>query len=120
MLEPLFLSEYKTYDIVFCQNVDLFLSQRQAREAQLERTIQGLNAALVVSRSNSEIRGTTGSDLDGSSGDFLRQISHLEARISALELDLHTANSHLAMEKERVSQFSKTTILTIVELLSVL
>mmetsp|Transcript_6587 Transcript_6587/g.16227 ORF Transcript_6587/g.16227 Transcript_6587/m.16227 type:complete len:779 (-) Transcript_6587:239-2575(-) len=77
------------------------IHHRQARESQLERTIQDLNAALVVSRGDSRLTGTNSSDCKGGSDDPLRGKSHLEARISALELDLRTTNSHLAIEKER-------------------
>ena len=98
----------KGHDIVSHQNVNHILFQRQARESQLEQTIQDLNAALVVSRSASRLTGT---DRDGGSDDPQPANSHLEARISALELDLQTANSHLAIEKEKVSSFSMTSIL---------
>lgn len=77
------------------------IHHRQARESQLERTIQDLNAALVVSRGDSRLTGTNSSDCKGGSDDPLRGKSYLEARISALELDLRTTNSHLAIEKER-------------------
>lgn len=77
------------------------IGHRQARESQLERTIQDLNAALVVSHSNTRVPGNNGTVCEGGSDDPLRGSSHLEARIDALALDLRTANSHLAIEKER-------------------
>ena len=40
---------------------------------------------------------------DVESEDLMRGDSQLAARICAMETDLQTANSHLAMEKERVS-----------------
>jgi hypothetical protein len=76
---------------------------RQARESQLERTIQDLNAALVLSRGNGRLTGKNSSGCEGGSNDHLRGNGHLEARINVLGSDLQTANSHLAIEKERVS-----------------
>jgi len=77
------------------------IGHRQARESQLERTIQDLNAALVVSRSKARPPGNNNSACDGVTDHSVRGNSHLEARIDALELNLQTANSHLAIEKER-------------------
>jgi len=77
------------------------IGHRQARESQLERTIQDLNAALVVSRGNRRLSGNNSPGCDGGFDDPLRGNSYLEARISALESNLQTANSHLAIEKER-------------------
>eukprot|EP00536_Pseudo-nitzschia_multiseries_P011207 jgi/Psemu1/307999/fgenesh1_kg.370_\ len=72
------------------------ISQRQTRESELERTIQELNAALVVSS-----QANVDEDAPGNAG---TNHSHLKARISALETDLQAANSQLAMEREQVSQ----------------
>mmetsp|Transcript_19145 Transcript_19145/g.53313 ORF Transcript_19145/g.53313 Transcript_19145/m.53313 type:complete len:785 (+) Transcript_19145:143-2497(+) len=69
------------------------ISQRQARESELERTVQELNAALAVS---SQVK--IDSDAPRSAG---TNNSHLQARISALEIDLQAANSQLAMEREQ-------------------
>mmetsp|Transcript_840 Transcript_840/g.1786 ORF Transcript_840/g.1786 Transcript_840/m.1786 type:complete len:785 (-) Transcript_840:73-2427(-) len=69
------------------------ISQRQARESELERTVQELNAALVVS---SQVK--IDCDAPRSAG---TNNSHLQARISALEIDLQAANSQLAMEREQ-------------------
>lgn len=77
------------------------ISHRQARESQLERTIQDLNAALVESRGNPQSTIPSGLSGDGDFDHALRGNNHLEARISALESDLETASSHLAIEKER-------------------
>jgi len=77
------------------------IGHRQARESQLERTIQDLNAALVLSRGNGQHSGNDTSGRDGSATDSLRGNSHLQARISALESDLQASNSNLAIEKER-------------------
>jgi len=75
------------------------ISQRQARESELERTVQELNAALVASNDKDRLSGSSlggGSD-NASSGSN----PYSEARISALEMDLQNANSQLAMEKEQ-------------------
>ena len=66
----------------------------QAREAELERTVQDLNAALVASRGSDRSNSITGDNTiaDASNG----------SRVKALEADLETANSHLALERERV------------------
>ena len=67
----------------------------QAREAELEQTVQELNAALVASRGNDRLSS------NGSGGSAIGDAS-VEARVKALEVDLDTANSHLALERERV------------------
>ena len=67
----------------------------QAREAELERTVQDLNAALVATRG-------TASDSNASGGNATGDVS-LQSRVQSLEADLETANSYLALEKERVS-----------------
>uniref|UniRef100_A0A448Z5I5 Golgin-84 n=1 Tax=Pseudo-nitzschia multistriata TaxID=183589 RepID=A0A448Z5I5_9STRA len=69
------------------------ITQRQARESELERTVQELNAALVVS-SQGKVDEETPSRVGGND-------SLLEARISALEMDLQAANSNLAIEREQ-------------------
>lgn len=71
------------------------ISQRQAREAELERTIHQLNSALAA-RANKD--GTLPSQVSdkASAGD-----SSLMARIEALERDLNASHSQLALEKER-------------------
>jgi len=76
------------------------IGHRQSRESELERTIQELNAALVVSRGTGRLsHGGRSGDVE--SEDLMRGDSQLAARICAMETDLQTANSHLAMEKER-------------------
>ncbi|KAG7374488.1 hypothetical protein IV203_013583 [Nitzschia inconspicua] len=73
------------------------ISQRQAREAELEQTIQDLNAALVASRNGGVSAGLV-SNLDGSS-----QIGNTkDSSVKVLEMELETANSHLALERERI------------------
>ncbi|KAG7349339.1 golgin subfamily A member 5 [Nitzschia inconspicua] len=73
------------------------ISQRQAREAELEQTIQDLNAALVASRNGGVSAGMV-SNLDGSS-----QIGNTkDSSVKVLEMELETANSHLALERERI------------------
>lgn len=62
----------------------------------------------MQSRGDGQPLSSQNSDNDGLSKDSLRENSHLEARIIALQSDLETANSHLAIEKERVSQNAKT------------
>mmetsp|Transcript_6492 Transcript_6492/g.13791 ORF Transcript_6492/g.13791 Transcript_6492/m.13791 type:complete len:814 (+) Transcript_6492:83-2524(+) len=69
------------------------ISQRQARESELERTVQELNAALVVSS-----QSNTNDDSPYRAG---ANNTHLKARISALEMDLQTTNSQLVMEREQ-------------------
>lgn len=68
----------------------------QTREAELERTIQELNAALV-SKSNGRVG--SGSGIRENEGS---QEASLRARIEVLEGDLRTTNSQLTLEKERV------------------
>lgn len=78
-------------DVALSQHC-LQIRQRQARESQLERTIQDLNTALVVSRGNARppaVQSTSGST------------SSLEARFNALEMDLQTANAALVMKREQ-------------------
>lgn len=70
----------------------------------MERTIQDLNSALVESRGDGQPSGVKKLDNGGLSKDLVREQNHLEARIISLQSDLETANSHLAIEKERVSQ----------------
>lgn len=72
----------------------------QARESELERTVQELNAALVVS--------SRGKDENHNPGKADNSNTLLEARISALEADLEAANSQLVMEREQVSCFLTT------------
>ena len=58
-----------------------------------------------MSRGNGRLSGSSlgggGGGGDASSGTN----THFEARILALEMDLQTANSQLAMEREQVSSF---------------
>jgi len=75
------------------------ISQRQARESELERTVQELNAALVASRDNDRSSGTCIGRGGNNASSGANPYS--EARISALEMDLQNANSQLAMEKEQ-------------------
>jgi hypothetical protein len=67
----------------------------------LERTVQELNAALVMSRNGGSVNRLSS---DGSSVvDETNGSMSVEPRIIALQMDLDTANSHLALERERVS-----------------
>ena len=70
------------------------ISQRQAREAELERTIQELNAALVSRGSSGSLASTGRNGIGG--GDAVS-----DARVATLQSDLENANSQLAMERER-------------------
>ena len=74
------------------------ISHRQARESELERTIQELNAALVAKtrqgQSNSMDKKTSDSSTDQSS-----------AKLANVQHELDTAVAHLALERERVRFF---------------
>jgi chromosome segregation ATPase len=78
------------------------ISHRQARETELERTIQELNAALVAkTRQNTRsLSNTKGDKKSDSSND-----NSLRARIDTLQSELETAVAHLALEREKVSFF---------------
>ncbi|OEU07922.1 hypothetical protein FRACYDRAFT_250547 [Fragilariopsis cylindrus CCMP1102] len=82
------------------------ISQRQARESQLERTVQELNAALVSSRNNTRLSGSSSLGDNASSSGSNNAYSEA-ARISALEMDLQDANSNLDMEKEQLREYDK-------------
>mmetsp|Transcript_56472 Transcript_56472/g.137061 ORF Transcript_56472/g.137061 Transcript_56472/m.137061 type:complete len:866 (-) Transcript_56472:2888-5485(-) len=70
------------------------ISQRQAREAELERTVQELNAALVSRGSSGSLASTGRNGVGGGDG-----VS--DARIATLQSDLEIAHSQLGMERER-------------------
>lgn len=72
----------------------------QAREAELEQTIQELNAALVASRKICGVAGRGSSHVIGDGSNEAE--GNTNARLKVLEMDLETANSHLALERERV------------------
>ena len=71
------------------------------REAELERTVQELGAALVVAK-NRGSPGSSSAGTDGKTAEGGNEPAVLRARIDALELDLETANAHLSLERERV------------------
>ena len=74
---------------------------QKAREAELERQVQDLNAALVVTRnrlSGTSTLANARTDALGASTD-----TAYRARVEVLQTDLETANAHLALERERVS-----------------
>jgi chromosome segregation ATPase len=80
------------------------ISQRQAREAELERSIQDLGAALVVARNRAtKVSSSFSEDSIGENAAASNDVSVLRARIDALECDVETANAHLKLERERVS-----------------
>lgn len=72
------------------------MSQRQAREAELERTIQELNSALVTRGSSGSLGSSSSLAAGGADGG-----DAFSAKIATLQIDLETANSQLAMERER-------------------
>jgi len=74
------------------------ISQRQAREAELERTIQELNAALVA---KSRSRAAPQSLVSDNGMSEEREESSLSIRIDTLQSDCDTAMAHLALEKEK-------------------
>lgn len=76
--------------------LSLFSCCGQAREAELEQTIQELNAALVSSRNSGLVVGMV------SNGTRMNENVSSDARIRGLQMELETANSHLASERERV------------------
>eukprot|EP00934_Nitzschia_sp_Nitz4_P001069 Nitzschia sp. Nitz4//scaffold22_size323478//119997//122571//NITZ4_000523-RA/size323478-augustus-gene-0.196-mRNA-1//1//CDS//3329542983//1069//frame0 len=72
------------------------ISQRQAREAELERTIQELNAALVAAGSKAGSAMMTPTDDEKAKSE-----AALKAHAQALEGELDLARSQLQLEKER-------------------
>ena len=78
------------------------LSQRQAREAELERTVAELGAALAVARQREQARGETqniGTSSDHTGGS---QTSTLRARLETAEEELETLKTQLMLEHQRV------------------
>jgi hypothetical protein len=97
------------------------ISQRQSREAELERTIQELGSALAVEQHR------RGSDTPGirkankqEPGVVLSDVAS-RARVDALESDLETSAAHLAHERELVSSldYNATYVCDWMETLSV-
>eukprot|EP00980_Cylindrotheca_fusiformis_P017617 scaffold5517_cov135-Cylindrotheca_fusiformis.AAC.47 len=78
------------------------ISHRQARESELERTIQELNAALV-SKSRQKNRPQSDTKLDKQSESSNEKA--LIARVETLQSDLETAVAHLTLEREKVRFF---------------
>jgi hypothetical protein len=74
----------------------------QYREAELERTVQELGAALVVARNREQNRITKGDRTNGDESEPT-DLNSFRARVNALTSDLESANSYLALERERVS-----------------
>ena len=76
------------------------ISQRQAREAQLEQTVNDLNAALVVanSRTGNPLSPTKLAEATNSTPE-----TSLVRQIHTLEEDLSAVTEQLGLEKERVS-----------------
>jgi chromosome segregation ATPase len=81
------------------------ISQRQSREAELERTIQELGSALAVEqhRRGSDTLGNRNASKQ-EPGVVLSDVASLRARVDALESDLETSAAHLAHERELVSR----------------
>ena len=75
----------------------------QAREAELERTVQELGSALVVAKNRSSSAALTDNEEGGDNTTANENVAMLRARVSALELDLETSNANLSLERERVS-----------------
>ena len=75
------------------------ISHRQARESELERTIQELNAALVA-KTRQTSRSSSNS-LDKKASDVSNDNS--AAKLENVQHELDTAIAHLALERERVS-----------------
>jgi hypothetical protein len=76
------------------------LTQRQAREAELERTIADLGAALVVAR-NKELERLKSTQDAGASSDS-RDAGSFSAKFAAAEEELETIRAQLSIERERV------------------
>ncbi|CAJ1951498.1 unnamed protein product [Cylindrotheca closterium] len=74
------------------------ISQRQAREAELERTVQELNAALVAKARNGAVPRSQQSNnrMSGETED-----TSLSVRMETLQNEYDTAAAHLALEKEK-------------------
>ena len=83
------------------------LSQRQAREAELERTVAELGAALAVARQMEQARGIGGPSGIGAtgtaSGDGESQNSSLRAQLETAEEEIETLKTQLMLEQQRVS-----------------
>lgn len=75
------------------------ISHRQARESELERTIQELNAALVA-KTHQTSRSSSNS-LDKKASDASND--NAAAKLENVQHELDTALAHLALERERVS-----------------
>jgi len=76
------------------------LSQRQAREAELERTVAELGAALAVARQREPVRGGARKTTDDiMAGD--NQTSSLRAKLETAEEELETLKTQLMLEQQR-------------------
>ena len=75
------------------------ISHRQARESELERTIQELNAALVAK--SSQTSRSSSNSLDKKASDASNDNS--SAKLENVQHELDTDIAHLALERERVS-----------------
>ena len=82
-----------------------FLCPFKEREAELERTVQELGAALVVAKNRASSSSALPPDSGeaGENGTSNETVAILRARVSALELELETSNANLSLERERVS-----------------
>ena len=93
--------------IFFNRSSPLLRTILQAREAELERTVQELGAALVAAKNRASKSSSFSSPSDGLEDDnnaaSNESLATLRARVGALELDLETANANLSLERERVS-----------------
>ena len=82
------------------------LSQRQAREAELERTVAELGAALAVARQKEQARGIGGPSGAGytssGSGENESQNSSLRAQLETAEEEIETLKTQLMLEQQRV------------------
>jgi hypothetical protein len=89
---------YKPTNPIVCRR----LCEMQSREAELERTVQELGAALVAR--NREHNRINTADRTNSDGSEPNDLNSFRARVEALESDLESANAHLVLERERVSK----------------
>ena len=85
----------------------IFLCLFKEREAELERTVQELGAALVVAKNRVSSSSALPPDSAeaGENGTSNETVAVLRARVSALSLELETSNANLSLERERVSFF---------------
>ena len=77
------------------------ITQRQAREAELERTVAELGAALVVARDAATANGADDHDFSGHGSSSRLNASSSDMRITSLESELESLRTQLNDEQQR-------------------